>query len=502
MKHATILLTLALTGACVEMTDEGAGEIETSEAAAIVVPTTVNVKLFPQAGVTGTQRINFAVPLPQGALADRTKVRVRRNGAEIAAVVRALAYWPDGSFRSVQIQTNVDVGSTPSLDVDVGTAATKPELTRVSVWTTLMSSDGKTGPKVWAQLPASWLADSGVVGPMIPRATIASTALDAWQGVCDHAKWDTSKFLAAQSDKGAWLYDRATAMYRGYAYTGALSPMQSAYKEAAIYRAGITGTNSSTRIGVPGSANDLKYHYAQGLAIHYLMTGDPRFREAAENVAVRAHDLWGDPGYEGAADFWTERHAGFALLAYEWAALVSDDRAKTFRGWSDTAVTAYLAMQQAPASPSTDARCFAHHADAHGEDFGYVGCSPWMSAILADGLDAYARRAGGTKAANARAGIVRLGRMIARHGRDGTGKPYYWQGAGVSSNEVDAYHEHWGESAYVVAMAWHHQGRTDAQLRTAADQLVAGTKSKGYTGQLRSFNWQCRSAVATPAFLK
>ena len=41
-----------------------------------------------------------------------------------------------------------------------------------------------------------------------------------------------------------------------------------------------------------------------------------------------------------------------------------------------------------------DARCFAHTADAHAEDFGTWGCSPWMSAILADGLDAYATERG------------------------------------------------------------------------------------------------------------
>jgi hypothetical protein len=74
-------------------------------------------------------------------------------------------------------------------------------------------------------------------------------------------------------------------------------------------------------------------------------------------------------------------------------------------------------------------------------------------------------------------------------------------GAGVDASEVDDYDEHWGESAYVVAMAWSHQGETDAELRAAADDLVAGVAAHGEAGQLRSFNWQCRSAVATPYFL-
>jgi hypothetical protein len=75
-------------------------------------------------------------------------------------------------------------------------------------------------------------------------------------------------------------------------------------------------------------------------------------------------------------------------------------------------------------------------------------------------------------------------------------------GVGTTQDIVDDYDEHWGESAYVVAMAWHHAGRTDTTLRRVADQLVAGLRSRGEAGQLRSFNWQCRSAVATPFFLE
>ena len=39
--------------------------------------------------------------------------------------------------------------------------------------------------------------------------------------------------------------------------------------------------------------------------------------------------------------------------------------------------------------------------------------------------------------------------------------------------------EHYGESAYLIAMAWYFSGRTDASLRSAADTLVAGFASNG-----------------------
>ena len=467
---------------------------------------TFRIALVPQAGVSGTQRVNFGLPLPPGLLRDPSRIRIASAaspGAELPTARRALATWPDGSLRSVQIQVEVNVDTTSALDAEVGTASSGATLAMVDVASTLSVADGTAGPRVWAVLPPEWLAPSQVAGPLLSEASVSGTELDAWVSLCDYAAWNVDVFLTASSDRAAWLFDRPTAMYRGHAITGSMSALESAYREAAMYWAGITGTGSSTRIGIPTAESDLKYHYTQGLAIHYLMTGDDRFREAAENVAVRARDLWSDPGYAGGADFWTERHAGFALLAYEWASAVSDDRAATFAAWSEQAVAAYLALQAVDANAwEPDARCFAHHADAHGEPYGYVGCSPWMSAILADGLDAYARRAGGDAALAARLGLARLGRMIARHGRDLEGRPFYWMGAGVSSAEVDPYEEHWGESAYLVALAWHWDGRLDEELRRAALELVGGLRSRGTIGQLRSFNWQCRSGVMAPFFLR
>ncbi len=461
----------------------------------------LSVQLVPAAGQTGTQVVNFAVPLPPG-MATAPDLRVANGGTALPTYRRGLGSHGDGSLRAIQVQVELAVTGPMTLDLEIGGTG-GGDRAAVDVATTLVVADGTQGPKVWVRLPPAWMAGAGAFGAVVPRAEIAGTPLDAWGGVCDYARWDTAAFLAGQASRDVWLFDRTTAMYRGYAVTGDAAPLASAYREAAIYRAGVTGDGAATRIGVPGAADDLKYHYTQGMALHWLLTGDDRFREAAEDVATRAHGLWADPGYAGGADFWTERHAGFALLAYEWAAMVSDDQAATFRGWGDQAVAAYLALQASWPTSWTDAnaRCFAHTADAHGESYGYTGCSPWMSAILADALEVHAARADAARAAEVRAGLVRLGRLIARDGRDGDGKPFYWMGLG-RAGEVDDYEEHWGESAYLVAMAWHYGGRSDATLRTAADELVTGLRERGEAGQLRSFNWQCRSAVQTPAYLK
>jgi hypothetical protein len=481
----------------------GSGTGSGSGGAAPGGPQDVAVHLVPRAGVSGVQRVNFAIPLAPGALGDAAAVRVFSAGNELASARRGLARRPDGSLRSVQVQVDVDVSGEADLDVRVGEAPAAGDIDLAPVEDTLDPPDGTGGPRVWALLPAAWLSASGALGPEVPEEDVAGTPLAAWSDLCDYDTYNVEAFLPISGDPSVWLYDRGTALYRGHARRGDLGTLESAYRETAVYRAGITGSGDATTIGVPDKADDMKYYYAQNMAIHYLLSGDDRFREGAEQIALKMSSMW-SPHYGGGDLFWTERHAGFLLLAHVWASMVSDDRAAELAERADADVNEYLALQASYPAGYDDpgARCLAHSSDAHGEGYGYWGCSPWMSAILADGLDAYATERGGAKAEEVRAAIVKLGRVIAEQGRDADGRPYYWMGEGSGLGEIDDYEEHWGESAYIIAMAWFHDGKRDAALREAADELVEGFASRGEAPHMRSFNWQCRSAVATPYYLK
>ncbi len=469
-------------------------------------PASFAVTLVPN-GVTGVQRVNFAVPFAAGVLSDPGALRVLAGTTELPAARRALASYADGSATSVQLQVDVDVSAYAALTIELGVPG-QAGPAMIAVTSTLSGTGNSIRPRVWAVLPTSVLVASELVGPVVPRSAVQGTTLDAWFGtgnVCDYDRWDTDAFLVnASSSRDVWLFDRVTAMYRGYAITGELSPLESGYREASIYLNGMTISNGvTTAIAVPTANTDLKYHYSQGMALHYLLTGDDRFREAAEAISARVVGMW-DPSYDGTDEFWTERHAGFALLAHEWAARVSDDKQAVIAGRADAAVTAYLAAQMANrfGQSGTDARCFAHTAAAHGEGWSSNGCSPWMSAILADGLDAHARRVGGSRAQEVRTALGRLGRIVARDGRDANGRPLYWMGVGTSTDVPDDYDEHWGEAAYIVALGWTSTGKTDAMLRQVADELVVGLSDHGVAPHARSFNWQCRSAVMTPALLQ
>jgi hypothetical protein len=466
----------------------------------------VTVHLVPEAGVTGKQRVSFAVPLGRGWLKSEADVTVKQGATELGAARRQIGKFADGSIRSVQIQFDLDVRGETDVEVQLGAKPTAPQPQGVAVEQTLMDKSGTQVPRVWAVLPAKWLSASQVTGPSRPEAETPAAVQQGFTKACNYTRHSADSFTSLQSDSSVWLYDRPTAMYRGYARRGDLTTLSSAYREIGLYRAGLRGTGVSTTIGLTDKATDLKYYYAQGFALHYLFTGDDRFREAAENITERIAAMWTQPEYNSNVNFWTERHAGFALLAYVWSQIVSDDRAARYASLADAAVRAYVKTQDAATPGYTDAnaRCFAHSADAHGEPYGYLGCSPWMSAIVGDGLETFMRERTGVDdalAGAAKTSLVKLGRAIATRGRDSNGKPYYWMGIGATARgEVDPDNEHWGESAYLVAMAWHYGGKTDAALKPAATQLFAGLAANGTAPHMRSFNWQCRSAPMAAAF--
>jgi hypothetical protein len=483
------------------MTTAGTGGVPTTP------PARLTVHLVPQEGVSGSQRINFAVPLAPGRLTNAALVKVLNAGVEIPASSRGLANHADGSLRSVQIQIELALAAEMDVAVELGASPTAAQLTAVPVEQTLLNPNGEQGPKVWAVLPAEWLSGSGFAGPLLSEAAVAGQPSSAWTSLCDYEANDVQAFLGSdyETDRAVWLFDRGTALYRGYARRGDLNTLRSAYVETSMYRNRITGMGAASRNGIgDDAADDVKYNYSQNLALHYLLTGDDRFRESAEGIALGMAELWPDPGYAGGDDFWTERHAGFGLLAYDWAMIVSDDQSARFRALADEAVDAYLAMQTSYPADYADenARCFAHTADAHGEGGAYFGCSPWMSAILGDALAQYAIESSGGRAQEVRDALVKLGRIIARSGIQDDGRPYYFMGVGTTENMPEEYDEHYGESAYLIGMSWYFSGRTDTALKSAANQLLERMATDGTAPHIRSFNWQCRSAVMGPWYLQ
>jgi hypothetical protein len=124
-----------------------------------------------------------------------------------------------------------------------------------------------------------------------------------------------------------------------------------------------------------------------------------------------------------------------------------------------------------------------------------------MSAILADGMVQYALESAADRAAEVEQSLIALGRIIAQRGIQPDGRPYYFMGVDTDQNIIEEYDEHYGESAYLIAISWALSGKSDAELRAAADALVTLLGEAGTAPHIRSFNWQCRS-VAAPWYLQ
>ena len=261
---------------------------------------------------------------------------------------------------------------------------------------------------------------------------------------------------------------------------------RSAYREAAIYRAGMTISDGvATAIAVPTAQTDLKYHYTPG---HGAALPADRRRPLSARPPRPSRDasptMW-NPEYDGGDDFWTERHAGFALLAHEWAAdghrrPGRDDRGARRRRRRPR--SSRCRRRTRPATPIRTRAASRTPPTAHGETYGYVGCSPWMSAILADGarrLRAPRRRHARRRTCAQSLGAARPDHRARRSRRDRQAATTGWASA-PARDEIDDYDEHWGESAYVVAHGLAlRRGRTDAgAASTAADAADRGPQRR------------------------
>jgi hypothetical protein len=108
---------------------------------------------FANNGASSVTRVNFAVPLPPGKLSDAALVRVAVGDVEVPRATRGLAPRDDGSFRSVQIQIDIDIAVTPSAKIAFGEPSDATILATEDVATTLLAPDGEQGPRVYTLLP-------------------------------------------------------------------------------------------------------------------------------------------------------------------------------------------------------------------------------------------------------------------------------------------------------------------------------------------------------------
>jgi hypothetical protein len=338
----------------------------------------IQVKLHPTEGVsTGVSKlVTFGVPFPRGSVtaANLNKIRVLKNGVEIAAYVEQQTPWRhisntslDGqSVRVARIQINntftVSYPNYETITVEWGSTArtlnistfVNPRTAWHQVTTgSFVSADNVYEPDVYAVFPPTHLTKSGIslsqMNPLDSSVTSTRsnpTTMDAtehWPGYteAEHAfknnffttiNEDDPLVTVANQNKykttdEPWLYDRSSTMFMLYLRSGSFKALREAVRSTDFYKTKLydASTLPTRAIGLfklknpdpngwPGG-NGAMYSYNEPLAYTHWLTGD---NDALTYIplVVQAHETNDEPTrWAAGLGTWTERHTAFRLLA-------------------------------------------------------------------------------------------------------------------------------------------------------------------------------------------
>lgn len=409
----------------------------------------IQVRLHPTEGVaTGSPvLVTFGVPFTRGSLVPGRVSTIRvldARGQEIPAHVEALTPWrhlADGSIDGASVRVaRVQIHHTfaagfpahEAVTVEWGrTARTRDVATFVDPRTAWhpaatgdwLAGDGVAEPDVYAVLPKEVLsegvlrlartlpaADSVPEAPEDPAITDVTTYPGYEE--FDHGEKnffhtvinDPHPFVGGgggpgggpspyKTDYEPWLYDRAATMFGLYFRTGYFTVLREAVRNAEFYRGHL---DASGRFTLKPDM-DLKYVYNECTAYAYWTTGSDAFRDAVVLAAQSQEDPSHDPigAWTPTANFWTERHAGFHLMANVVAFELTGDnawRSNTIRDrdiliWHQNGAPVEVAgrmVRQIP-SDAVDGPLY-HYGFQHDWDWveDVLGASPWMSPLVMD----------------------------------------------------------------------------------------------------------------------
>src|SRR3989344_1466322 len=349
----------------------------------------ISLRLVPSVASPGTSElVSLGVPFPPNTLFDATRVRVlNASGNEIPAYVNPIAYWHflanPTAIRSVLVQFRMDMSGGGERTVTIDYSTTRQSSLTAQVYAGGLMAGKTTGAEVariLTVLPADWLVNSQVIGPQVTKSANTSYA--------DYETWFETFYAAAQNYSYTtdtnWLFDRATTIYKQYIRTGNVNYLREAYNSATFYRTHI-GTNGSFDL----RSGDWKYTYAEPLAIHYLLTGDERFKTTISSVASGWRNGF-DPSYTVGNGFWTERHAGMGWITalHAWQILGTQSTKDYALYYANTLINH---VSNPPDNRGADG-CWRHQSYDHdSSEFNsdYAGCSAWMSTITLDALWQY-----------------------------------------------------------------------------------------------------------------
>jgi hypothetical protein len=339
--------------------------------------------------------VSLGVPFPPGVLFDeRAVVVLDATGREIATHARALASWPkDGSLRSVFVafKASLPMGSRAAYSVRYGSSPSVPAPAALA--------PNPDGPVV-AALSADWYGTSEVSGRLLPVA--ANKRFAAFDSTLESTLWGinyaTYGVNCSSTSSHRTYYDGPHAMYQLFLRTGEARHFRRAREEALWYRANELRWHEGRAMAVqvcqsaswtPAAGLDwsvLRRMLAQGMLDDHLITGDAAAREAVIGMGeayrrnLPALTAGASPSIEA-----TERNLGWTLMGL--ASYYALDSSAPVRDAMTALAERAMAWQNRGTSGA-----FEHdivRPDPSECSNGPRGASPFMTALLVDGLMEY-----------------------------------------------------------------------------------------------------------------
>ncbi len=473
----------------------------------------VTIKLVANGEGAGQENVQFGLPLPPSFLdaVDRVRV-VDALGHEVEAHTAALEHWqigqPAGTVRSVLIQLRGDFtrarAQTLQVRFDGRGRSREPLFTTEDA---LFVRNAAVEPRVLALLPATWMCASWVAGPQV---AVSEAGVYATYDRLVERSFPGSLAFARSSTAAHWLFDRTSTWYKQYVRTGQPQYLRAAHDAAHFVR-------DHTRLDGPDAgsftlkAGDLKYVYPQAMHLHYLLTGDARFRQTGKVMARLLRDRW-DPWYrperygqaspavdpEKNRQFWTPRHQAYGLLGvvHGWEMTGDVSYARRAREYAD-ALAAHQA--QPPDGRPPDGSWRQDWAAYDASESQLPGAtSAWMTAILGAALFHSWVVFGDDRVP---AMIVRVCDFLDRKAFQPDGRPYYVVDCFGAESVLEApgidpadpgTERHSLELAYLFAMGGYfcaQDATLRARLRRRFDTLYAMALALDLNQPPRAYNW-------------
>ncbi len=449
-------------------------------------PSSVQVTLVPQ---EGKGVVSFGLPFPPDALQDDRMINV----GDLPVYTQPLAHWwIDGKkrgIRSVLVQFEMPAAQRVTVTWDKPRQRSRP-MTPLADTRVVRKDDGFDfhRPKVLAILPAEWLCGSLVAWQQVPASQNKSAPwfdrhlVDQFPGSIQN--------LASKATE-AHLYDRPATYAKIYVRYGKEKYLLAALRANDFYVQNLQPDGFFAL-----KKGDHKYVYSEGSTLMYLLTGDERYKAAAM-LALKSWDQWKRIEYKGQG-FWTERHAGTGLAAYLHAYELTGDPAHlaTARRYFE----AVHALQVSPLDGKEPDGAWLHTGESHGDGNGWT-TSPWMSALLMDGIWKLWMLTGDARCPKS---LSMYADFVNKYAVTPDRKGVYYManspGRGKSENPESPPHNM--EACYILAMGYYLSGGADEGMMDTIQSLWPPLMRDQANRPARKFNWRFRETSMLVWFLR